>query len=101
MNEAVLELSEFDRARVRIAIATIDRHLTCLSREATAQDHQDATRDLALSWAGLVELLALAPAPEVRQCPCCEQIVRRAATRCGYCWIRLSPGPPTVSKEVQ
>jgi len=42
-------------------------------------------------WAELVELLAVGPAPVVRECPTCKRTVMAAATRCGYCWSTLSP----------
>jgi hypothetical protein len=46
---------------------------------------------LLASWAALVDLLALGPEPEVRECPACRHIGMRAASRCGYCWTELSP----------
>ena len=41
------------------------------------------------AWTELVGVLALDPAPEVRDCPSCGSVCMRAATRCGYCWIAL------------
>ncbi len=46
---------------------------------------------LRAAWTTLVGTLALGPAPELRECPSCGQIGRRAATCCGFCWIRLTP----------
>ena len=50
------------------------------------------TDALQTAWRDLVERLALGPAPELRTCPTCGQIVMRAATLCGHCWHRLTPG---------
>ena len=35
------------------------------------------------------DALALDPKPELRDCPACGNPCRRAATRCGYCWVAL------------
>lgn len=43
------------------------------------------------AWAALVGALALGPAPELRDCPACGKSGMRAATRCGYCWVALTP----------
>ena len=46
---------------------------------------------LRAAWTTLVNLLALGPAPELRECPACGKVGRRAARLCGYCWIELPP----------
>jgi hypothetical protein len=72
------------RAAIREAVARIEQELSvCEANGAT-----DAVRS---SWAVLVHLLALGPAPELRECPKCHHIGMRAATLCGYCWTKLSP----------
>ena len=49
-------------------------------------------RELAeLNRVGLVDSLALGPAPEMRECPVCKHRGLRAATRCGFCWTALAP----------
>lgn len=77
-----------DTVRLRTVIAEIDRELSLLPSEG---DAVPATQPLRRSWAELVALLALAPAPETRLCPICGQVGMRAATRCGHCWSKLSP----------
>ena len=67
------------RGKLRALVATIDRGML------------HPTDEIRSSWAELVELLALGPAPEVRECPVCQRIGMRDATRCGYCWTTLSP----------
>jgi len=42
-------------------------------------------------WAELVELLALGPPRELRECPVCGRVGMRDATRCGHCWSALAP----------
>jgi hypothetical protein len=79
-----------DTVRLRTLIATIDCELSPVPRSAMG-DGVAATDLLHRSWAELVELLDLGPAPEVRQCPVCHHHGMRAATRCGYCWTKLSP----------
>ena len=52
------------------------------------------TAALQAAWAELVQILALGPAPETRECPRCHSIGMRAASRCGTCWASLEPLPP-------
>ena len=78
-----------DTDRLRTVMAAIDGEL---SRLPTSEgDGVAATTPLRRSWAELVELLALGPVPETRQCPICGHTGMRAATRCGSCWNKLSP----------
>jgi hypothetical protein len=91
MREAPFEPSESERANLRAVVGDIDRELACLAREAPAADHRSALGDLVASWASLVQLLALGVAPELRECPRCGNRGMRAATRCGYCWLALTP----------
>ena len=72
------------RAPLRALVATIDREMSQSS-------------ELRSSWAKLVDLLALGPAPEVRECPVCQQMGMRDATRCGHCWTVLLP----VARDAQ
>ena len=46
---------------------------------------------LRAAWSTLVGLLALGPAPALRECPSCGNVGQRAARHCGYCWILLTP----------
>jgi hypothetical protein len=80
-----------ERPSLRTLVATFDRELkSCLSGPAST-----TTKDELLgSWAELVTLLALGPEPELRACPVCKHTGMLAATRCGYCWTKLSPSFP-------
>jgi hypothetical protein len=49
------------------------------------------TPALRAAWAELVDVLALGPAPQTRECPACHGIGMRAASRCGHCWAALAP----------
>jgi len=51
------------------------------------------TPALRAAWAELVEVLALGPSPQTRECPSCHGIGMRAASRCGHCWAALEPLP--------
>jgi len=51
------------------------------------------TPALRTAWAELVQVLALGPAPQTRECPSCHGIGMRAASRCGHCWTALEPLP--------
>jgi hypothetical protein len=90
MKGSGFQRGDADSVRLRTLIATIDRELSLVPRLAMG-DGVRATDPLRRSWAELVDLLALGPAPEVRQCPVCNHFGMRAATRCGYCWTKLSP----------
>ena len=87
MNGQQFKLPDDERARLRAIVATIDREMLNLPGSANA----GATDGLIVSWAELVKLLALGPAPEVRECPVCKHIGMLTATLCGYCWTKLSP----------
>jgi hypothetical protein len=51
------------------------------------------TAALRTGWAELVQVLALGPAPQTRECPVCRGIGMSAASRCGHCWAALEPLP--------
>jgi hypothetical protein len=83
--------SEAERSRLRAIVAGIGRELGRLpAREASEGADAPAER-LRASFAELVDLLALGPEPELRECPACGRLGRRDATRCGGCWAKLSP----------
>ncbi len=42
-------------------------------------------------WQRMVAALDLGPEPAVRTCPSCGGIGMLAATRCGHCWVSLTP----------
>ena len=70
--------------KLRAIVAAID--------QAIAQEPPSPS--LRAAWAELVDLLALGPAPQTRECPTCHGIGMRAASRCGQCWAALEPLPP-------
>ena len=84
-------------ASLRPVVAAIDRHLSHLS--ATEIKSGSEIPQLLESWAELVRLLALGPAPEMRACPVCGHGGLRAAARCGFCWTALPPVPTAVSVQ--
>lgn len=94
MNTQQFEIAEGDRVRLRAVVATIDRELSGLSREAPPADRHQSESVLKASWGQLVELLALGVAPDVRECPACRQVCMRAASLCGHCWAKLPPWTP-------
>jgi hypothetical protein len=88
--------SEIDRAGLREVVMTINRQLCRLAIAGTRQDHQHAQRRLEASWAQLVALLDPGTLPDdVRECPRCTHLCQRTATRCGLCWGKLPPSPPS------
>ncbi len=77
------------RTALRTAVAAVERALTRLP--ASPAEPTGAPGDLATAWHELVELLALGPEPEYRECPACGATVMRDATVCGHCWAKLAP----------
>lgn len=75
---------------VRAAVEAMDREMASLTR-GTQEAAAAGLKDLGATWARLVEVLALGPAPELRDCPHCGTTGMRAATRCGKCWAKLVP----------
>ena len=93
MKTARIERRNLDsvRDRLRAVVATIDHEMSALPGEAL-RDHAyaESERQLASSWAELVALLAFGPVPQLRECPVCGHTGMRDATRCGYCWTKLT-----------
>jgi hypothetical protein len=77
---------------VRSAVEAMDREVASLTDRTPGANAAGLT-DLRSSWGKLVEVLALGPAPELRDCPHCGTTGMRAATRCGKCWAKLVPPP--------
>ena len=73
---------------LRVAIAAVETNLRAAQGGSAA-----ALETLGAAWAELVKLLAVPPAPELRECPACHAKIMRAATLCGHCWERSSAGP--------
>ncbi|ACG71622.1 hypothetical protein AnaeK_0380 [Anaeromyxobacter sp. K] len=78
---------------LRPIVEAVDRGLSRLHARGGAPGDDAA---LFSAWAELVAFLALGPAPELRACPFCGSVGMRAATRCGACWSKLGPPPPSV-----
>jgi hypothetical protein len=77
-------------ARLRPVAAAIDREMSRIAG-GTLDPTGPEVGKLLESWAEFVEILALGPAPEMRECPVCKHRGMRAATRCGFCWTALPP----------
>jgi len=75
--------------KLRAIVAVIDQEIVQVP----------PTPALRAAWAELVEVLALGPAPQTRECPVCHGIGMRGASRCGHCWAALEPLPPTASEQ--
>jgi len=78
-------------AKLRTIVATIDQELV----------QAPPTPALRAAWNELIAVLALGPAPQTRQCPACNGIGMRAASRCGHCWAALAPLPALADKASQ
>lgn len=80
MSEPLQSGSEGARSRLRTTVADIERLL-----QGTPPG------PLSASFASLVQQLDLGPEPKLRSCPSCGATSMRAATRCGTCWVKLTP----------
>ena len=99
MSNLQLELPGSDRAMLRTLVHAMDQQISALSSHASAEAYQTAASALAASWAELGKLLALGEADPLRECPRCQHFGMRAASRCGYCWMELSPLPSEGADE--
>ena len=77
------------RDALRIKVTAVEADIDGLSSPTGSTPSGIA--GLQSSWGALVEQLDLGSAPELRSCPKCNQLGMAAATRCGYCWERLTP----------
>jgi hypothetical protein len=84
-------MTEAARSRLRATVAKVEREIARLPARNIGEGGESPASELGACFADLVEQLALGPEPEVRECPVCKRIVRRAATRCGSCWSKLTP----------
>jgi hypothetical protein len=76
--------SDAAMAKLRTIVDTIDQEIVAAPPTAALRG----------AWAELVQVLALGPPPQTRECPTCHRIGMRAASRCGGCWTALQPLPP-------
>ena len=79
------------RTQVRSVVATIEQEMAILSGKVMRDGAHASQDQLLASWATLVELLALGPAPATRVCPVCAHVGMVDATCCGYCWTKVAP----------
>ena len=92
MSKTQTSPAELTRSRLRVLVARIEQRLALVSKNTThpQEIHKEvSTNDLLVSWAELVELLALGPEPEMKECPYCQQLCMKAATLCMSCWARI------------
>jgi hypothetical protein len=72
-----------DVTRLRALVAVIDHEIVQVPPTPALQS----------AWTEFVQVLALGPAPQTRECPTCHGIGMRAASRCSHCWAALEPLP--------
>jgi hypothetical protein len=77
-----------ERTQLRAIVAVMDREML----------QAPPSPAMRTAWAELVQVLALGPAPQTRECPICHGIGMRAASRCGHCWSALEPLPLLADK---
>lgn len=68
------------------ALETLRSFIADVEREIAATPPSPALQE---AWNGIVQTLALGPAPQYRECPACKQLGMRAASRCSRCWGAL------------
>jgi hypothetical protein len=89
----MLPVTNASATSARLALDRLDREIATLSRWSESEAVCAVVRPVLIAWSGLVAALALGPEPQMRLCPVCEEAGMRAATRCGYCWRKLTPIP--------
>ncbi len=80
-----------ENTNLRAVVTTIQQEMASLSMQSWTDEDRTTIGELRSSFADLVTMLALEPAPAVRACPGCGRTVMRAALRCGHCWRKLAP----------
>ena len=83
------------RSALRAAVAAVDRAMT--GARAPGAQAGDQASSLEAAWHKLVELLALGPEPDYRECPACGAVAMLEASVCGHCWTKLAPHGAKVS----
>jgi hypothetical protein len=90
-----VNFQDIERSKLRGMIADLEAEIPVLSTQFPTVGRPDAAARFAVSWAALIELLALGPEPDLRKCPFCNGAIQRAATRCMHCW-KQSTDPAEV-----
>jgi hypothetical protein len=73
---------------LRKAVSSMDSALAALRLQGGAGS---AVEGVTQGWTAVVGLLALPLAAPLRDCPQCHRPGFLAATRCGFCWVALTP----------
>jgi hypothetical protein len=68
------------------SVATLRSLVSVIEHELASAAPAEGLR---AAWTQMVEILALGPAPELRECATCGNTGMRAATRCMHCWSSL------------
>jgi hypothetical protein len=76
---------------LRPLVSSIGGQISRLSSGLNADETRATASKLSTEWDALVKTLALGDAPQGRSCPNCGNVGMRLATRCGFCWIVLTP----------
>ena len=79
------------KTRLRTLVGMVEGQMARSSAQASTPQERVALAELRDPWIELVQLLALGPEPEVRECPVCHHAGMRAARICGHCWTKLDP----------
>jgi hypothetical protein len=82
-------IMEAELPAIHQEIAVVASQLADLALLLKTVESKKAAALLQASWVRLIDLLALPPPAESRQCPRCGNVGMRAATLCGYCWTPL------------
>src|SRR5688572_18786741 len=72
-----MNFQDIERSKLRVIVAEIDNQIPALSTQMSAAGEPAVAARFAVSWAALVELLALGPEPEVRRCPICMATIQQ------------------------
>jgi hypothetical protein len=80
----------------RLLVASIESEIQRLANSKPVTTGSPDVSALKTAFAKLVDVLALGPEPETRDCPICGRKGMRDATVCGYCWSKT---PPQASHE--
>jgi len=92
----MLDRDSMQKTRLRTLVGLVDRQVARSSEQASTPPGRVALGELMEPWTELVQLLALGPEPQVRECPVCHQTGMRAARLCGHCWTKLEPLAPAA-----
>lgn len=90
MKRQQLRIPDAARSDLRAAVTAVDCEMFHIQHAGGGQSQERADQ-LHENWRKLVKLLDLGLEPEYRKCPFCHNTGMRLATRCGFCWTKLSP----------